>query len=79
MDNTGFLPSELRMPYDEWCKVEAAKLPTLGAAERQWLGAWRLVDLMLSPMDDKERQIARTWHHHGYFDAMNDRTQARKG
>jgi hypothetical protein len=80
---TGFKPSELKLPYDEWCNL--LKDEGLGSAPpfvsypdanmtkelRGWLHRWHSLDLAWSPMPDEERRQLRLGHFFGYFDALD--------
>jgi hypothetical protein len=66
----GFSTNELQLPYAEWKALAEVrgKHPQLHPEVRKWLHAWRLHDLMSSPMDDDQRRVMRYGHYLGWLD-----------
>lgn len=69
MEQIGFTPSDLLLPYPEWAKYSDAVERNLRPETKSWLYAWRMWDLAVSPMDDAERRRTRYGHYLGWHAA----------
>ncbi len=67
----GFTISELQLPYGAWeaLVTERREAGTLSDRDAEWLYAWSMYDLAVSPMADFDRAQRRLGHRLGFRDA----------
>jgi hypothetical protein len=64
---SGFKPSELRLPYNEWRELCRERNSQFDDDTKAWLVAWHGWDAACSPMPDAERGLIRYGHYMGWF------------
>lgn len=63
-------PGNLMLGYTDWCEhISKHRAELMGDDDGDWLAAWELLDLALSPMDDDRRRYMRYGHHLGWVSA----------
>ncbi len=65
----GLTGDELQLNYTDWCKLITERRKDMTPDLRRWLGAWQVLDLHMSPMDDTARRQIRYGHYLGWLGA----------
>lgn len=63
-----FNAEDLTSPYHQFEKVARTKMESLKQKEKEWLTAWQMLDLRISPIDDARRRFIRYGHYIGWFE-----------
>ena len=60
-------PLDLIMPYHNWKEFVDCCREYFDSVDLEWLKDWDDYDLAVSPWSDEQRQVARCFHHNGWF------------
>lgn len=63
----GLTVDTLQLGYREFKQWVGENLNELDRNEREWLHDWESYDMVISPIDDEERRLARYYHCIGWF------------